>query len=397
MKNRDAAMQTKLDLMNGICNAVKDGNDTELLKNMTAFQEFVQDQVRDEYKGLVDSQDNRVLAARGVRMLTSEETAFYDAFIEANRQANFKDAITNIDKAFPETIIDTVLEDIGKAFPLLDALNIVNSTMITKWVVNDKAVQKAKWGAITSAYTQELSGQIRVIDTTMCKLTAIMFVPKDLLDMGPRWVDRYVRAILVEAEGAGFEEGIIAGTGKDEPIGMIKDVSDTASVVGGVYPDKSQITLDVITPKTIGDILATMAVSRTGRVRKLGKLIFVCNPLDYFTKVMPATTVLVNGGYVNNVMPVPMQIIQSAAVPRNSAVIADVDGYFACMGAKKRNAIEYDDSFKFGDDLRTYAIKMHANGRALDDNCCKYLDITNLESAFWANSPSATAVSTKKS
>lgn len=398
MKNLDKLLEEKQGIMTGICNAVNSNDNAALLENMTKFQNLVQEQIRAEYDGIIDSNDNKILAARGVRALTSAETNFWNKFISAAKSGT-KDAIENIDVAVPDTTIDTVIDDIKTQFPLLSKLRFMNTTMITKWIINKAGIQPAKWGKITSAYTEELSGSIEVIETGMYKLTAFMVIPKDILDMGPAWVDRYVRAILVESGGYGLEDGCIKGSGADSPIGMIRDISSDAAVVSGAYPEKVKIKLDVITPKTIGDILAEMSVSETnGRTRTLNDLIFICNPLDYYTKVMPATTILLpQGGYANNVMPVPMEIIQSVAVERNTAIIADASRYNLLLGAKKRGFIERDDSVRFIQDEAVYATKLHANGRAGDDNDCKYLDITDLESAFWANSPSATAVSTKKS
>lgn len=398
MKNLDKLLEEKQGIMTGICNAVNSNDNAALLENMTKFQNLVQEQIRAEYDGIIDSNDNKILAARGVRALTSAETNFWNKFISAAK-SGAKDAIGNIDVAVPDTTIDTVIDDIKTQFPLLSKLRFMNTTMITKWIINKAGIQPAKWGKITSAYTEELSGSIEVIETGMYKLTAFMVIPKDILDMGPAWVDRYIRAILVESGGYGLEDGSIKGSGADSPIGMIRDISSDAAVVSGAYPEKEKIKLDVITPKTIGDILAEMSVSETnGRTRTLNDLIFICNPLDYYTKVMPATTILLpQGGYANNVMPVPMEIIQSVAVERNTAIIADASRYNLLLGAKKRGFIERDDSVRFIQDEAVYATKLHANGRAGDDNDCKYLDITDLESAFWASSPSATAVSTKKS
>lgn len=91
--------------------------------------------------------------------------------------------------------------------------------------------------ALTKGET-ELEGAIDYIDVVQNKLTAFLPVSKDMLNVGPTWIDAYVRAVLVEALGAALCKAIIAGTGKDEPIGMLKDVSKSANVQDGVSPDK---------------------------------------------------------------------------------------------------------------------------------------------------------------
>ena len=70
----------------------------------------------------------------------------------------------------------------------------------------------------------------------LLKLSAYMPISKDLVELGPTWMDAYVRATLSEAVALGLEVGIVDGDGKEKPIGMTSDVSDTANVQGGVYP-----------------------------------------------------------------------------------------------------------------------------------------------------------------
>lgn len=384
MENLDAIMQKKAGIMTGIINAVNANDNAALQEHMTSFMNMVQEQVCAEYDGLVDSHNNRVLAARGVRMLTSDERTYWNAFIAAHKSPNFRNEIANIEVAFPETIIDTVMEDMKTAFPLLARMNLVNTSIVTKMIVNTKEVQMAQWGPINSEYVKELSGSIKAIETTMCKLTAFICVPKDMIDMGPEWVDRYVRAILVEANGRALQHGFIAGTGKDMPIGMMKSIAPGVAVTDGEYPDKKAIVLDAINPVTIGNILGDMAVHpETSRPRTLRDLVFLCNPVDNYKKVSPATTMLVDGKYVKNVWPEPIETIPCEDVPVGKAILGDVSRYFGGVGAKKKGFIEYDDSVRFFEDQRVYATKTHGMGRAADDNAFKLLDISKLSSMTW--------------
>ena len=43
--------------------------------------------------------------------------------------------------------------------------------------------------------------------------------------------------------------------------------------------------------------------------------------------------------------------------------------------------IEYSDEYKFLDDERVYITKLYGNGRALDDNAFKLLNISGMEAA----------------
>jgi len=248
-------------------------------------------------------------------------------------------------------------------------------------IVNKKGVQLAAWGALGSKITKELDGAIGKIEIGTNKLTAFMAISKDMLDAGPVWIDAYVRAVLVEALGGALCKAIVAGTGKDEPIGMLKDVSETASVTAGVYPDKAAVKITDLSPKTFGALAKAIAQGPNGRPRSVPKLLMVVNPSEYFDKVMPATTFLTpNGTYVNNVLPYPTDIVQDVNVPDGKAIFGLASRYF--MGVGKGGAggkIEFSDDFRFLDDERVYITKMYGNGMPLDENAFVIADISKLE------------------
>ena len=249
--------------------------------------------------------------------------------------------------------------------------------------MNKQGEQSAVWGALTSAITEELSGNIDTVDMTLCKLTAFMYISNDILDLGPAWVDTYIRNILSEALAVGLETGIVDGTGKDMPIGMTRDVSDEAVVVGGVQPRKTAIEVTTLDPETYGDLISTLAISPTGKQRAVGKPILVVNPADYFKIVFPATTILTpNGIYAHDVLPYPTTIVQSVAVPSKHAVLGIGRLYFAGLGLTKNGRIETSNDFKFLDDLKTFKIKTYGNGFPKDNNAFLYLDITDLKPTY---------------
>src|SRR5690606_16465554 len=79
-------------------------------------------------------------------------------------------------------------------------------------------------GQIAAAFTEEEIGQL--------KLTAFAVIPKDMLELGPEWVERYVRTLLVESYSVGLEYGLVNGRGatQNEPIGLTKDVAENGAV-----------------------------------------------------------------------------------------------------------------------------------------------------------------------
>ena len=235
-----------------------------------------------------------------------------------------------------------------------------------------------------SPIIQELTSGFKEVDTGLLKLSAFIPICKAMLDLGPEWLDRYIRQVLAEALANGMEYGIVAGSGKDEPIGMIRQVGENITTTGGVYPEKAPVKLTDLSPATMGNLICIIAADPNGNARVVNGLILVVNPQDYFQKVMPATTLQApDGSYRNDVLPYPARIVQSPALPRGKAVLGIGRLYWAFVGMNKNGRIEYDDSYRFLEDERVYLIKTYANGMPADNNAFLVLDITGLKPATW--------------
>ena len=279
----------------------------------------------------------------------------------------------------PETIIEDVFEDLRREHPLLAAINFQNTTYVTEWILSKNGKQKAKWGAITAEVTKELEGEFEKMNMTLNSLTAWLPVAKSMLDLGAQWLDSYVREVLKDAIYCGLEEAIVAGTGIDMPIGMMKDLS-ASKTEEEAYPDKTAVKITRFDAQQYGGVIAKLALSRNNRPRKVAGVIMVVNPVDYFAKVMPATTVQrPDGTFANDVLPYPTTVIQCEEVPAGKAVVGIADKYFMGMGTSKDGVIEYDDSYKFLQRERVYAAFLYGNGKPLDNNAFTVLDISALE------------------
>ncbi len=398
MKSKDVIKQE----LNSSLSTAMQSNDPEAVTN--AFADFavqLQDGIVNDYKEFQQTQDTKILERRGIRVLTSAEKNYYGSVMTAIKDNYDRPqmSFTGLDTTtLPTTVIDSVLSDIQSSFPLLSVINFQNTSAVTKMIVNKQGMQLATWGALNSAISTELSGAIAAVDITLNKLTAYMAVSRDMLDVGPEWMDAYVRAVLSEALGYALCQGIVAGTGKGQPIGMIKDLD--GSISEGVYPDKTATTITALDVKTLGTIASTLATGPNGRMRPVSSILMVVNPVDYFTLVLPAMTYLTNAGsYVSNVLPYPSRVIQDLNVPSGKAVFGLADKYFMGVGVGGNGGrIEYSDEFKFLDDLRTYKIKMYGNGMALDNNAFVYTDIsglTPLKHQVFVVNPTTSPVNTK--
>ena len=383
MQNKDMNV-TQLEIAQRISNAAKAGDTEAFESGLGELFQNIHDQILDTAESMKGSADAAILAQRGVRQLTSAETAFYNNFIEKAKAAGGSNpmmSLTNADKTFPITIVQQVMEDMKQSHPLLAAIDTINVTGATKLLLNADAGEACTWGALESAVTNEIDSAFKEIDLGQFKLSGWMPISIDMLELGAAWLDSYIRTCLSEALAFGFENAIVTGTGKDMPIGMDRSVADDVVVVGGVYPQKSAVAVTGFDRASYGALVAQLAVTQYGKPRAVNGLILVVNPFDYFSIVMPATTIMSpDGKYVNDVLPVPTQIIQSTAVTQGEAILGIGKKYFLGIGGKR--GVQFSDDYKFLEDKRYYKTVAYANGRPKDNTAFLRLDISNLAPTY---------------
>lgn len=364
-------------------------NDTEAFQK--AFDQMmtcVGDDIREENEAQLEQLrrdiDNKVLASRGVRQLTTTERGYYQKLGEAMGAKDPKQALSNLTVVMPETVIDSVFEDLRTRHPLLEKIRFIPSGAAIKMIMNTNGYQTATWGNLCDEIVKELSSGFKEVETGLFKLSAFIPICKAMLDLGPDWLDRYIREVLYEALSNGLEAGIVAGNGNNQPIGMTRQVGDDVTVTGGVYPEKAKISISDLSPATLGNLISIMAADPNGKSRQVRDLILVVNPQDYFQKVMPATTLMApDGSYRNDVFAYPMTVVQCPALKRGEAVLGIAPRYFAAAGMATSGNIEYSDHYHFLEDDRVYLIKTYANGMPMDNNAFLFLDISGLQPATW--------------
>ena len=360
--------------------------------------------------------DRNILAQRGFRQLTAEENKYYQALIEAGKSKNPVQTYAGLlsDKVMPTTIIEDVYKDLLAEHPLLAKINFQSVQYLTRWILNDHSVQTAAWGAVNSQIAKQITSAFRTVEITQCKLSAYAVIEKDMLDLGPVFLDNYIRTFLKEALAAGLEDAIITGTGADMPIGLDRDIHRGVSTSEGAYPRKDAVKITSFMPKEYGEVLAMMAETEVyytadatgnitaastaansdgspktgytkhgGHSRIFDRVLLICNQKDYLSKVMPATTVLnAAGAFTSNIFPFPTEIIRSARVKAGEAILCLPEEYFFALGSSKEGTLEYSDDYKFLEDQRVFKIKMHGYGKAWDNTVAILLDISDLEEAY---------------
>ena len=370
-----------LDFAKKIADAVKSGNPDDFGNAMNEYAEAIQDAVMHDVEGKIQEKDVSILRARGKNDVTEPEKKFYDALRESIRtktplkMAIDKDSYTN---TMPETLIDHIFDDLKQNHPLLAAMGFQNTTGQTKMYFNAADTPVASWGELTGTITNKISGKFTVETMGLSKLSSFIPIPLAMIDVGYERLDQYVRTLLSESIAYGCEFGAIKGTGKDMPIGMMKQVGAGVSVTGGVYPDKAATKVTDFDATTLGGIVAT--ITQNGK-RQANKLALIVNSGDYFSKIIPATTLMSpDGVYVHNVLPIPdIQIVPSTQMDVGKAVIGDLSKYFFGIGAGTDGGrMEYSDQYQFLEDNRVYKIKLYGGGKALDNDAFQYLDISKL-------------------
>ena len=368
MENKDLQQKDELELKNQIKNAIENGDSDAFVEAQIALAKSIETKILEEAKRVNDDlSDQTVMAKRGLNPLTKEERRFYNEVIGG-------EGFSGTEKLMPPTIFERVFEDLRQNHPLLSQINFVNTTATTEWIMRNGDVEAAWWGALTDAIQKKLSVSFKKETTELYKLSAYVPVAKAMLDLGPEWLDRFVRQMLAESIAIALETAIVKGTGNVQPIGMMKDLD--GPVTGGEYPDKTATPLNDLKPKTLGtNIMAPL--TKNGK-RSVSNVLMVVNPLDYWSKIFPGTTVLTtNGAYVYGVLPIPATIVQSVAVPEGKMIAGLANDYFMGVGSSQK--LEYSDHYKFLEDERTYITKQYANGKPIDNDSFLVFDISGME------------------
>lgn len=375
MKNEDDKIKNEIELKEEMKAAIESGDSEAFAKVQIEMAKSIENRILQEAKTAInedmraineDMNDQAVIVKRGLNPLTKEEREYYNEVIGAG-------GFAGVEKLVPATVFDRVFEDLRQNHALLSEINFVNTTATTEWITRNNDVDAAWWGALTDAITKKLEMAFKKEKTDLYKLSAYVPVAKAMLDLGPEWLDRFVREILFESMAIALELAIVAGTGKDQPIGMIKNLN--GAVVEGVYPDKAAVELDDLKPETLG--LKVMAPLTKNGKRAVPMVLMVVNPLDYWSKIFPATTFLsATGTYVHGVLPIPAKIVQSVAVTQGTMIAGMAKDYF--MGVGSTQKIDFSDHYKFLEDERTYIAKQYANGKPIDNDAFLVFDISGM-------------------
>lgn len=383
-------MKTKEELLETLKQAINDKSSDGLFE---ALSNLIENQTDSKAEQILQEalrvDDSNILKARGARQLTSAEKAFYNKIIDAMRSDNFRQAIDNIDTVLPETVIEDIFSETENEHPLLSKLDIQVASAKVKLLFGVAGDNKATWGKLTDKIVTEISGSFEEMDIYQLKVSAYVPIPESMLDLGPVYLDRFVRTLLYDALSNGIEDTVLNNLQSDKgPIGMMADLSKGTTNSGKTtYTAKTAKTVTNWTPKGLANVIKAMAKGRNGKARKVTGLFMVVSPDDYYGLVKPAICIQTPAGDWVEKSPYPIDIIQSVYCPTGKAIMGIDKKYMMGIGTAQAGKLETSDEFAFLDDNRTYKIKLYGNGQPKDNNAFQVLDITGLkELAFKVDS-----------
>ncbi|HEE9032251.1 TPA: phage major capsid protein [Bacillus cereus] len=379
MENFEAKKQAYMNLVKA--------EDTKMEDLSAAFDDMFDTLVTDlsekiSAQARIEAQDAQILTSRGQNVLTSEERKFFNAVVQ---DGGFKD-----DSILPYTTQERVFEDLVTEHPLLEAIGMQDLGAVTKFIYSD-ATKAYAWGELFGDIRGQINAAFREEQIGQLKLTAFSAIPNDMLELGPVWVERYVRTLLVESYSVGLEFGFVNGGGSvaHQPVGLMKDVNATT---GAVTDKKSSGTL-TFAPSENGEVIAgelyevvkALSVDGKGKSRKvLNKIVMVVNPVDAIGVQARNTIQTANGQWVM-ALPYNIQIVESEEVPVGKALFF-VKGQYIAAIAGGYKLKKFDQTLAI-EDATLYTIKQFANGKPKDNKAALVYD---LKISFTPPTPPAT-------
>lgn len=369
-KKTDDFKNAKQNLVQAMNNAKS--TEDERNEKLDAYVNSLSNTIQDSVLETVSNQhnDQQILAGRGQAQLTSEENRFFNAVVE--------DGLFNEESILPVTTIERVFDDIEKEHKLLSAIGVQNLGPVTKMIKADPS-GLAVWGKIFDGIQGQVNAAVKDEEFVQLKLTAFGVIPDDMLILGPTWVERYMRTLLVEVLSTGLENGYINGKGpnQSEPIGLTKDVDPDT---GNVTDKDSSGTLTLVDSERgavikdgLKEAVKALSVDADGDSRNVsGKVALVVNPIDAIDIQAAATHQNVNGVYVT-ALPFNIELIESEQIEQGKALFFVKGKYLAAVGGGYKLR-KFDQTLAM-EDAHLYTIKTFAYGTPDDNNAAKVYDL----------------------
>ena len=157
MKNKDILAMEKAKIVEKMNQAIKDDDAKMFSEAFTELCQKIEENVLEQAREMMNEQDVTILAQRGVRQLTYKEREYYEKVIEAMKAKDTKQALNDVEVVMPETIINSVFDELSTNHPLLSRLSATTVTGLTRMMMNTNGEQRAAWGKLTAKIIEELT------------------------------------------------------------------------------------------------------------------------------------------------------------------------------------------------------------------------------------------------
>ena len=314
--------------------------------------------------------DRSILQQRGQNVLTSEETKFFAAVANSG---GFSD-----DTILPVTTQERVFEDLVQEHPLLAEIGLENLGAVTRYIDADPTKAYA-WGDLFGGIAGQVSSAFSESTVGQLKLTAFAAIPTDIEELGPIWIERYVRTLLSESYSFGLEFGFVKGGGTvaKQPVGLTKSVDPET---GAVTAKTSSGTL-TFAPSQYGEVVAgelynvvkALSVDAKGKSLKVNnKIVMVVNPVDEIAVQMRNTIQTANGQWVT-ALPYNIKVVPSEEMAVGTALFF-VKGRYKARLAGGIKVKKFDQTLAI-EDATLYTLKQFANGEPKDNKAALLYDL----------------------
>lgn len=350
--------------------ALAGGTEAEQTEAFQNYFEALQTEVVNTVRSQVNDEmlDRSILQQRGQNVLTSEETKFFNAAVQ---EGGFTD-----DSILPVTTQERVFEDLKTEHPLLSALGLQDLGAVTRFIYSDPT-KAYVWGPLFGGISGQINAAFSEEQIGQFKLTAFAAIPNDMTELGPVWVERYVRTVLVESYSVGLEYGFVNGTGANQPIGLMKNVDPDTNAVTA----KTSSGTLTFAPSEFGEVVAgelyevikALSTDAEGKSLKvLNKVVMVVNPVDLIGVQARNTIQTANGQWVM-ALPYNIQVVESEEVPVGKALFFVKGRYLAAIAGGYKLK-KFDQTLAI-EDATLYTIKQFANGKPKDNKTALVYDL----------------------
>ena len=371
MKNLDNVITVE-DARKEFFDAMVTNDEAKIEESFTNFTQALQDEVmaraNEQIKNVgAEYNDKQILVNRGLmKPLTSTEMKFFNEVVE-------RKGFEGVKAAFPTTIIQDVFKKLRTDHPLLSRIDMRDTTALAKYIFAKPNTAKGFWGPICEDIKQMILAGFQEVDLESSRLSGFVAVCKGMVELGPEWLAEYIVALIYEIMATSLEVAVVAGDGKNKPIGMTKQLS---GAVDSVYPDKDKIELTELNAKSLVGIRAALAEANLDDAN----VAVMVNPVTYWAKVFANLVIQTpEGDFVNNRLATGEDIILSYAVPKDTLVIGNPFNYFLGVSGEMR-IDKYTETLAI-EDMDLYIAKFYGYGIAKDPNAFFVADVTGVAGA----------------